>query len=446
MVPPARTANRAWDLNVVIVANAVVVVGLWVRHGGLTTLDGRGALLIAGGQLTALVGTYAVLLQLLFTSRIAWLERRYGFDHLAVWHRWTAFGSVALLTGHVVLTTLGYATEGRQSIPTQLGDFVQHYPDVLMSIVGFALFLAIAISSFRAVRERVSRETWYALHLNAYLAVALSFAHQLAVGADFVEDPLARAWWVALYVAVIGAILVWRVGQPLVFNLRHRLTVDAVRTEADGIVSVYVGGRDLDRVRATAGQFFLWRFLGGTGWAKANPYSLSAVPDGRHLRVTVKDVGDDSHRVQGLRPRARVFAEGPYGVFTASQRTGRRVALIAGGIGITPLRAMLEELRDEDTEVTLLYRVASHGEVAFGDELHALAQARGVELHALIGPEIGDDETDRLGIPALRALIPDIAERDVYVCGPPAMVDTVVRRLHTLQVPRRNIHVERFAY
>lgn len=449
LVPATSAAakpDRAWDVAVVVAANAALTVGLWLQHGGLDTINHPGGRMTAAGQLTGLVGTYAVLVELLLMSRIGWLERHLGFDQLAVWHRWVGFASVALLSAHAVCITLGYAEEGGQSIPTQLGDFVQHYPDMLMAIVGFALFLAIAAASVRAARRRLSRETWYALHLYAYLAVALSFAHQLATGTDFIDDPLARIWWSALYIAVFGTILAWRIGQPILFNLRHRLWVHAVRREADGIVSIYIAGRDLDRVKAQPGQFFLWRFLTGHGWAKAHPFSLSACPTDRQLRITVKDLGDDTHHLQHIREGTRVFAEGPYGTFTADRRTRRRVALIAGGIGITPLRALLETLPAAPGDVALLYRVASPRELALRNELEAFAARTGAELHALVGPEIGDDQTDRLGIPALRALLPDIADRDVFVCGPPPMVDAVRRRLRALRVPSAQVHFERFGY
>jgi len=141
-----------------------------------------------------------------------------------------------------------------------------------------------------------------------------------------------------------------------------------------------------------------------------------------------------------------VFAEGPYGTFTSDRRTQRRVALIAGGIGITPLRAIVEQLAADPGDVTLVYRAAYARDVAFKDELATLAQQSGLQLHALIGPEIGDDRTDKLGVPALRDLVPDIAQRDVFVCGPPAMVDAVRRRLAALGVPRHHVHFERFAY
>jgi len=433
-------------MGVALVANGVIVLGLWLRHGGLHTLSTPGGPLTAAGQLFGLYGTYAVLVELLLMSRIGWVERYIGFDRLAVWHRWGGFSSVTLLVGHAVFITLGYAAASRQSIPTQLGDFVRHYPDVLMSIVGLALFLAVGVTSLRWARRRLTREGWYSVHLYAYLAVALSFAHQLSVGADFATDRLARLWWGALYVFVLGSFLSWRIGRPLLFNARHRLRVESIREECPGVMSVYITGRHLDRVRAEAGQFFLWRFLTGSGWAKAHPFSLSAAPNSRFLRITVKSLGDDTSKLQLLHRGVGVFAEGPYGTFTARRRTRKGVALIAGGIGITPLRAMLETLSGEPGDIVLLYRVATERDIAFRRELRKLAERRGIDVRLLVGEEIGDDETDRIGVPALRTHIPDIAKRDVYVCGPPAMLAAVHRRLTTLSVPANQVHFERFEY
>jgi ferredoxin-NADP reductase len=199
-------------------------------------------------------------------------------------------------------------------------------------------------------------------------------------------------------------------------------------------------------VDAVAGQWFLWRFLTGTRWARAHPFSLSAAPDGRFLRITIKSLGDDTAWMQRVRPGVRVFAEGPYGTFTAERRTRRGVALIAGGIGITPLRALVEQLPGSPGEVRLLYRSASPGDIAFRDELDALVQQGRLEVRHLVGPEIGDDQTDRLGVPELRRHLPDLAERDVFVCGPPQMVDAVRRRLALIGVPAAQIHFERFEY
>ncbi len=441
-----NTANSARDVVVVVVANAVVIAGLWLRHGGMDAVDSAGGALTAVGQLSGLLGAYAVLLQLLLMARVPVLERHVGFDRLAGWHRWNGFAAVTLIVVHAVTITLGYAATGHLTLFAQILDFIRHYPDVLMAIVATILLIGIAITSIRAARARLRRETWYFVHLYAYLAVALGFAHQLAVGSDFVDDPVARAWWVGLYVVVGSVILFWRVGSPLAFNARHRLHVANVVKEGPGVFSIYIEGRHLDQVRAKSGQFFLWRFLTRDGWWQAHPFSLSAPPDGRTLRITVKELGDFTRKVSELRLGTPVFAEGPYGTFTARRRTRRRVLLIAGGIGITPLRALIESLNAAPGEITLLYRVQRPDDFVFRDEIDRLVINRGIVVHPLAGVDIGDDETDRLGVHALRQLVPDVVDRDVYVCGPPALVDAVHRRLRHLGVPRQQIHIERFAY
>jgi predicted ferric reductase len=439
--PPARDHARlvGWAIAV----GGVVTTGLWFRHGGFGDINGPGANAVAAGQLTALIGTYAILVQILFMSRIAWLERAVGLDHLAVWHRWLGFATVWLITGHVVFTTMGYAAGAKVSIWAQTRDFISHYPDVLMAWVGFLLLLAVAVTSVRIARRKLQRETWYFVHLYAYLAVALSFAHQIAVGNDLANDRAARIWWIIVYAAVFGSILVWRVLAPIRLNARHHLRVHKVKREAPGVVSIIMSGRRLDRIGAEPGQFFLWRFMKPDLWWKTHPFSLSAATTSSYLRITVKDLGDGSNQLQRIRPGTRVFAEGPYGTFTNARRSRRATLLIAGGIGITPLRAMLDGFSPAD-DVVLLYRVARSEDAVFVDELQSLARADSVRVHIIPGTEIGDDQTDLLSIPALRRGVPDIRERECFVCGPPPMIAAMHRRLEKLGVPRAHIHYERF--
>src|SRR5262249_45074291 len=158
------------------------------------------------------------------------------------------------------------------------------------------------------------------------------------------------------------------------------------------------------------------------------------------LRFTVKRLGDESAKMQHIRPGTRVFAEGPYGRFTPQLQTRRKVLLIAGGIGITPLRAMLDAMRGDPGDVVLLYRTVTPRDAVFAEELDALARRRGVTVHILPGEQIGTDQTDMLGIPALRRGVPDIAARDCFVCGPPAFIEVLRGRLRKLGVPRARIH------
>jgi predicted ferric reductase len=196
-------------------------------------------------------------------------------------------------------------------------------------------------------------------------------------------------------------------------------------------------------LHAQAGQFFIWRFLGYNRWWQANPFSLSAAPDGASLRLTAKASGKTSAGLRGLPVGTRVFAEGPYGAFTSLHRTREATLLIAGGVGITPIRALLEELTGP---IVVLYRVHRMTDAVLLDELKALANMRGAQLHVLTGRTgEGNPPNNPFDPRNLATLVPDITERDVFVCGPPAMTTAVVRSLRELGVPRAQVHDERFS-
>src|SRR4051812_30296742 len=107
-IPSQRSTDAAFVVAFVIAVGGVVTIAMWLRHGQLSAASGPGGAATAAGQILALVGTYAALVQVLLMSRIAWLERAIGLDMLAVWHRWLGFAVVWLLTGHVVFTTIGW--------------------------------------------------------------------------------------------------------------------------------------------------------------------------------------------------------------------------------------------------------------------------------------------------------------------------------------------------
>jgi len=332
------------------------------------------------------------------------------------------------------------------SITDEIGALLTQYPFVLMATVGLALLVLVGITSMRIALRRVSYETWYYLHLYAYLGIALGFAHQLVVGTDFIDDPIATVYWIGLYAATAALLVVFRFGPPVRLAFRHRMQVARVVTEAPGVVSIYVTGRDLDRLPVRAGQFFLWRFLAGDGWWRPHPFSVSATPNGKWLRLTVKDRGDDTRWIQDITSGTRVLAEGPYGAFTAALRTRRRVLLIAGGIGITPLRALIDEMAPPRGWLTLIYRARRWEDVVFRDEIDELMKARGWTVHYVIGRrDRREVAREPLDAAHLRRLVPDVAKRDVFVSGPDSMIDAVRAALRELDVPARHIHSERFS-
>src|SRR6202012_4246753 len=311
------------------------------------------------------------------------LEKGIGTDRLARWHSMGGRYVITLVSAHVPLIVWGYAVSAHVKVTSEAAALLTTYPDVLMATVAWFLLLGVAAFSARAARRRIRYETWYYAHLYTYLAIALAFSHQFADGGTFADSLTARVAWSALY-AVVGALLLWyRVITPLRSAARHQFTVQSVRPEAPGIVSVFITGREFDRLRAEPGQFFRWRFLTRDLWWQSHPYSLSAMPRPDLMRITVKARGDHSGSLSRLAPGTRIIAEGPYGAFTPSL-TGRRVLFIAGGVGITPIRAMFAALpKRMSGGITLLYRASHPRDVVFSRELNAIASDRQAALHYL---------------------------------------------------------------
>jgi predicted ferric reductase len=452
---PSHPSPRWWaDAGGVTAGlTLLVVTALWVGNGGVQQLTGGGADAVsAAGRLTGLWASDLLLLQVLLMARIPLVERAFGQDRLARWHRWTGFTSFWLMIAHIVLITAGYAGSAHTNAFAELWDMIWTYPGMLLATAGTTALTMVVATSIRAARRRIRYESWHLLHLYAYLGAGLALPHQLWTGTDFLGSAASTAYWWSLYAVSAGALLAYRIGLPAWRNWRHRLVVSHVAAEGPGLTSVYLTGRRLDRLPARAGQFFQWRFLDGPGWTRAHPYSLSAAPNGRLLRITVKDLGDGSARVASLRPGTRTLIEGPYGKLTGETYSGGPVLLLACGIGVTPLLALLGELPYRRGEATLVYRARDEAEIAFRAELEWFAAHRGVRLLFLLGARarrpswLPAQYADHTDADALRKIAPHVAHAHVYICGPDAWTEAARTAAHAAGTPRHRVHTELFSW
>ncbi|WP_238598309.1 ferredoxin reductase family protein [Saccharothrix sp. ALI-22-I] len=431
MAPVVQARLALW---VFIIVNVAIVEVLFFTAGA-----GKNEILTVA-KFFGLHAALILMLQLLLVARLPWLDRRIGMDRLTVWHRWVGFTLLWTILTHATIVVLGYATLDNASMgKTFLA--LAGVPASLLGMLAAGIIVVIGAVSTRYVRRRLQYETWHGLHLLLYVALGLAFVHQLRETTTFKSSAFAFAYWWALWLFAFGSLVVGRIVVPLWRNSRHQFRVAAVVPESPDVVSVYVTGRHLEQLPARAGQFFVWRFPGHNHWWLANPFSLSAAPDGRTLRLTAKAVGTASAGLRHLKVGARVFLEGPYGAFTSMHRTRPGVLLIAGGVGVTPIRSLLEEHTPGDFVV--LYRVRDERDAVLLDELRQLVAARRGRLHLLTGRTgqgVRPFEPE-----ALHRLVPDITERDVYVCGPPAMTSAVLSGLRQLKVPNLQVHAEKFS-
>jgi predicted ferric reductase len=418
-----------------------ITIALAITAESAGSLSAPGGIATAIGRVTGLVAAYGMVIVVLLVARIPPLERAIGQDRLVAWHRRLGPWPLYLLTGHAVLITIGYAQAAHDGLLHQLGQLLWTYPGILAATAGFALLIAAGVTSYRLARRRMTYETWWSVHLYTYLALFLSFSHQVDTGASFVGHPVARLWWTALWVGALAVVIAARVALPIWRSLHHRLRVVAISPEGPHTISVVMEGRRLHRLPVYGGQFFQWRFLRPGMWWQAHPYSISSVPVDNRIRITVKNLGDHSAALADLKHRTWVAIEGPYGIFTPDARGRDKLVLIGAGVGSAPILSLLQDLPSH-ADVVVLLRASTEQELILRDEIAREVHRRGGRLIELPGSR----HEVPLHAGALRRLVGDIRRREAYVCGPEPFTESVAGALTQARVPAKHIHFESFAF
>ena len=202
------------------------------------------------------------------------------------------------------------------------------------------------------------------------------------------------------------------------------------------------------KFRVKAGQFMIFRFLAKGYWWEAHPFSMSKLPDGKGVRITVKAVGDFTSKLQDIKAGTKVIVDGPYGIFTDIFGISSKVLLIAGGIGITPIRSLMEEMLRKGKDVTLFYANRSKNDIVFQNELEELRKLFPARIiHVLSAEAEWNGEKGYIDEEKIRRFLPDISEREVYICGPVPMMESLVKILkNSFKLPISRIHFEKFSF
>ena len=340
---PAQSRLLRSDVGVVVVGVPLTALLLWLAGGGLDFITSSFSGALTGiGQLAGLAAGLAALGGLALAARPASVERKFGMDRMLGWHRWTGMVAAFGLLLHAVALIWAYSLRASRD-PLSTVVFLFGEPWFPAAMVGGALMALVAFTSYRRIRNRMAYETWYYLHILGYAAVALALGHVLVAGSDFSDNLLARLWWIALYLAV-ATLIVWSRLRPLALSMMRPLRITEISRPAPDSISVWVGGRSLRNCCGAPGQYYQVRFGTRDLWWQTHPYSVSAAPFVQGLRFTFRNTGDDAMAFERLSVGTRVWLEGPYGTFTAAKAGGAPVLLIAGGSGVAPLRAILEDL------------------------------------------------------------------------------------------------------
>ena len=249
------------------------------------------------GQITALIGTYLALAQIVLMARVSWIDHVVGSDRLMAWHRWLGIGTITLILSHVVLTTTGWAMGSGSGVVAEFLALNETW-DILIATVGTVLLTVVAVTSIRAVRRRLSYETWYGLHLYAYIGIALCLPapadhrrglHRRHAGRGLLGRALRGHLRPAPLVPGADADPRVRRGIDCAWPRSCRRRAAWSRSTSAAATSTSCRSQ-----RASSSTSASCAVVAGGGRTRS-PSRLR--PTAQYLRMTIKDLGDDSHRM-----------------------------------------------------------------------------------------------------------------------------------------------------
>lgn len=430
-------------VDVVGVLFVVMPVGIWLAQGGANGLTDLRSGLHAMGVLCGLVGTALLCEMLLLAARIPYVDHSIGHDRAILRHRQLNVSMITLLVCHGVFLVLANASALTGGVLGELW-MLASVRDTALAIVSMGLFALVGLSSAAAVRLRLPREVWHGVHLVSYIAVLAAIPHQFTTGQVFAQGP-ARWYWAAMFLACFFCLVRWRMVLPLVTSWQQRLVVSRLQHIAPDVTCIEMTGGRLDELDVRAGQFLSFRFLAPRLWTHAHPFSVSAAVRNNRLRITVRALGRGTRALQRVSEGTPVFIQGPYGIFGERARSQPGLVLVGAGVGIAPIRALLEEAQVIPDLTLVVLRASRPQELFLYDEIAHLCRLRGARLVTVVGHH-ARGRWSSVSQPRLRLvdLAPWIRESDVFVCGPAGFMDAVHADARACGLPDDQFHDERF--
>jgi predicted ferric reductase len=457
--------KKLWFRLVCSIHSVIILYFWWAGNGSLFSQDSS-SVILALGRLAGLILVGLVLLQVLIMSRAPWMEQAFGLDALARVHHKVGRYFIIFLVAHPVLIIWSYSKFADLGFVAQYLSLLKS-DEVIQSSIAFLLFLGIIIYSLLRIWKNWNFERWYYVHLAMYAAIVLAFLHQIELGGDIVANNYFRYYWYFAYAFVLIHLLWFRFTVPVLLYRKHKFTVSEVKSETHDVTSIYIAGQKMDEYPIRGGQFLIVRFLAKGFWWQAHPFTMSQHPNGTSLRLSIKASGDFSTAVSQLRPGIKAMIEGPYGIFTAEHSKTNKVLLIAGGIGITPYRSILEDLGKAGKDIVLIYANKTEADIALRSEMEELSNKYNIKIHhVLSASSVGasfsrpNTEAGGQGQPLhtnaifhqgfvnndlIKQLVPDVASREIFLCGPPPMLNALIKSLPSLRIPKNKIYFEKFS-
>lgn len=398
-------------------------------------------------KLMALIGITIFFWQFPLASRWPGIERFFGQDTLMKWHHTVGvYGFWIIFLGHALLLDIVYIALG--------GNWFEYFlPSVSFKTLGqisFALFVAIIIISIWQKKLRIPYHWFKRIHYGMYAAILLGFLHAMYLGSDLVPFGPLRIYYFVWFIIVV-IVFIYRVVWIKLRAKQHAYSVSAITPAAENVVSISLKPNDAtDNMQYQAGQFTFIQIIDPAVSKEWHPFTISSAPHETattgEITVTAKGSGDWTLNLQNVLVGSEARIDGPFGTFSLNHHARfsqkhEHVVMIAGGIGITPMRSIIAQaVADKtDVDITLFYAARAEHDLAFIDELYQMAaQHKRITIIPVLAPQ-------RVTAELVQKHIANMDICDWLVCGPPPMMSAIEKMLIDMHVPKRRIQTERFS-
>lgn len=428
-----------------LVLNFSLVTFFWYRESGhkliASQLVGWQSLLLELSRIFALTAMMSILVQLTLIARTKFLEDAFGLNALLKAHKWFGILSISAVLAHVSLFIASLYSESIGMMFSNYTNAIFNWADLKKATLAYFMLWAIAITSALVRIKKMQYRFWYLTHLMTYSVVVLAIGHQINLGRTFLNNQPAKIYWLVIFFGTISVVLYCRfIRIYLKFN-GHSFTVSSIIPNNHDTFSFNIKFKYPQKLDFKAGQFAKFIFLQRGLWHEMHPFSFSEVTK-KTIRVTVKASGPYTKKIKdNLKIGTKVIIDGAYGKFTPEAcRGNKKVLMIAGGVGITPILAISKKMPTKSDNIKLMYFAKTKADFIFRSEIEELYPGNNIRFYE---SEKGDGLCDAK---AISDFAKDVQERAIYLCGPKPMMKFVKKELKKLGVRKDQIISEEFSF
>jgi len=445
----------------VTIGLCLVPVVMWFQMHPPDTIRSLPALMLSIGRVAGLVGMVMYALNLVYSTRLRFLEYFFGgLNRVYIAHHLLGGFALIFLTLHPLFLALRYI--GGQMLQgallllpngstpiSALFDRSHEFHELVLTqwaiTFGIMAFWGMVVLLLVTFFINLPYRLWLFTHKFLGAAFFLGSLHVLFIESDTSNNPALKYYLLTLAATGLGA-YVYRTLMGSIIIKHYKYVVDSVKVVAGNVVQVNMVPTGL-KMSYKPGQFVFVRFNSNTphdGISKEwHPFSISSAPHDGVLQLSVKGLGDYTNKLAVLRAGSTADIEGAYGRFTYTNFKNKNQIWVAGGIGVTPFISMARSIMDPSFHVDLYYSVNTTSELIDWDLLAGVA---GGNPNFRVIPFIGDQQNGAfLSASFIKQYSGGLKGKEVFICGPPPMMKSMRQQFKNEGLPGTSIHSEEFA-